>query len=122
MGQRQRNIVSELSVIKLFIDVEFEVLDKLFAGVRFLDNGCWVRGEDSTISTQIDGKRAHRISYELFTGKRLKFNGIHTCGSKACINPEHIVDKKSTMRQINNSKIPLTFYSPSWRSDLGNVT
>jgi len=57
---------------------------------------CWIRGNDQSIYTSIDynGKReaAHRVSYEIFTGKKLLNCGCHHCDVPACINPNHIFD------------------------------
>ena len=76
-------------------------IKSLFAGVRFIKSQntkgyCWIRGNDSTVYTsiKIDNKsiRAHRVSYELFTGIRLTYNGCHHCDTPACINYEHVFD------------------------------
>lgn len=115
-----------MSVKVLYGHLDSELLNKLLKGVRFLNNGCWVRGNDSSIYTKIDGKQAHRVSYELLTGKRLFYQGCHSCDVPACINPDHIFDgtqsqnmrdavKKGRMVQFNLDKKPLTFFGPALR-------
>lgn len=95
-----------VKIIK-FDDITLEYLDKLFKGVRFvacpnpnLVGYCWVRGNDSTIYTEVfyngDSEKAHRVSYEIFKGKELDHYGLHHCDVPACINPDHIYDGTSS--------------------------
>ena len=53
--------------------------------------GClWWNGY-GRFSVQDKSLRAHRVSYELFNGKRK--NGLiimHTCDNKKCVNPKHL--------------------------------
>jgi hypothetical protein len=98
---RSRKVLYTLSIKQIKADISNDILDKLFAGVRFdaNDKGCWVRGNDSTIYTtlNLNGKavRAHRLSYELFHGEALTRFGCHSCDVKACINPDHILDRSN---------------------------
>lgn len=127
MRRARQIVVSQTSVKILYAHVNSELLDKLLSGVRFLDSGCWVRGNDSSIYTKVDGRPAHRVSYELLTGKKLYHQGCHSCDIPACINPEHIFDgtqsqnmkdavKKGRMIPLTiQDKRPLTFFGPALR-------
>lgn len=106
--------------------VSLDILDKLLQNIRYNERGCWIRGDDSTIYTaiNINGKSliAHRVSYELFRGKKLLKQGCHHCDTPACINPDHIFDgsqsqnmwdaqkKNRLIRPSLKIKPPLTFF------------
>lgn len=98
--------VHTISVFSLDNSISNELIDKLFKGVRFLENGCWIRGNDSTIYTTVDGIQSHRLSYQLFTGAKLPYNlnGCHSCDNPGCINPEHIF-KGSKSTNIEDARI-----------------
>jgi hypothetical protein len=85
-------ITSIIRVVPISSNIDEKLLEELLCGVRYNEKGCWVRGEDSSIYTRIKGRAAHRISYELFKGVKLKHFGCHHCDVPACINPDHIFD------------------------------
>lgn len=79
--------------------VSEKLATELLSNIRFINNidtPCWIRGNDSTIYTgiKVNNKlvKAHRLSYELFKGKKLIHKGCHHCDTPACINPDHIFD------------------------------
>lgn len=97
----------KLKVIILPDSIEDGLLELLFANIRFIsyphnynnpmiNNTCWVRGDDSieyqVISYKGNIYRCHRLSYELFKGKKLMNLACHHCDVPACINPDHIFD------------------------------
>lgn len=100
----------EISVYILPNNVSYDLLDELFKDVRFINldcnknnplvkDECWVRGNDSIAYTTINNERAHKVSYEIFKGKKILNYGCHHCDTPACINPNHIFD--GTLKQNN---------------------
>ena len=93
---RRRELLEPIFVTVINSDISNEILDKLFSNIRYNINGCWLRGNDSTVYTTvtINGKptNAARVSYEVCTGKKLKHWACHECDTPACINPDHIFD------------------------------
>lgn len=92
-------------------------INKLLGNIHTNNKGCWVRGNDSTIYTNIkwNGKfeRAHRVSYEIFNGVKIpkELCGCHKCDVKACVNPKHIFIG-STAMNMQDAIIKRRVFSP----------
>lgn len=54
------------------------------------NTGCWFRALDRSVYSIVEGKRAHRLSYELFIGKITKEYICHKCDRPGCFNPDHL--------------------------------
>lgn len=70
---------------------------------RFIDkiektDGCWKwKGRDNgsgygEFHFQNTSKRAHRVSYEYFTGRLIPTDMVidHLCSNRICVNPDHL--------------------------------
>lgn len=112
LDMRRRGRVYELAKrlsvsVVLDDEVSYEDLEELLEDIHFArpnnsrgcEGYCWIRGKDSTVytRTEVNGelKQAHRVSYEVFTGNKIKDYGCHKCDTPACINPNHIYDGKN---------------------------
>jgi len=117
MGARYR---CRLQVGAIPDNSSIELIIKLLSNVWLrshpkLPDPCWIRGKDQSVYTAIryNGKpvNAHRVSYELFTGKKLLNDGCHHCDVRACINPNHIFDGTDRQNQLD-SRIKDRAYKP----------
>jgi hypothetical protein len=73
------------------------VLDRLLAGVKVTESGCWewqlsrTRGEYGRITVDGRQRNANRVALELFAGPIPPGQiACHRCDNPPCCNPEHL--------------------------------
>lgn len=71
--------------------------EKLLSRIEKTDS-CWIwrgavnsQGYGNFRSPSLDGRLAHRICFEVFTGQKLgNLHLHHSCNTPLCVNPEHL--------------------------------
>lgn len=95
-----------------------ELPEHIKSKVKKCDSGCWIfNGNDPSSNgyqrCYYNGHRymAHRIIYELLTGKDIrKWQLDHLCEKRACVNPEHldpVTPKVNCKRKFRRRKRPI---------------